>query len=567
MKKFLLFLTVISLLFCSVSFGEGEKGPVTLTCYISETGEAPAENNKIYRMIEEQFGLKFQFEFLEGDMFEKIGRIASGAEDCPDLIMSMNGIPELIEAGKLLNLLDYISPEKTPRLWAHFEPWMYRLVRKDADGNDALYTVPCVNIYDGGQIATSVNGNAFYIQKQVLEWAGYPEIHTLDDYFDMIEAFLKENPKDENGEEYIGFSILDDDWRYAGLVNPVQFLMGRPYDGNVLVDLSSEDFHTETFIDKPYAKIYYKKLNEEYHKGVIAENNFENDFEVYSNLIGSGRVLGVFDQGWNIQYGAMDLKDKGMPGHTYAALGLTYSAEDLQDVPLPFENRDLEEHYLNGSVPIADYGFGISVNCSCPERIVAMWEEMMSDEWQLILNWGIKDEDYFIDDDGRLNMTREQADQRGSTDWKPENKADDLFNFSPKKQGYIMEDIQLGSQTVAAGNTWSPSTQPELVYMALDDYDKAFLDAYGYRTFADFFNPPAELPPYGEAWQLDYTPVADAYFEIDRIQRERLPELITCDPEAFDGKWDAFAEEIGEYTKPYEEYMQTKITETMESLW
>ena len=200
MKKFLLFLTVLSLLFCSVSFGEGEKGPVTLTCYISETGEAPAENNKIYRMIEEQFGLKFQFEFLEGDMFEKIGRIASGAEDCPDLIMSMNGIPELIEAGKLLNLLDYISPEKTPRLWAHFEPWMYRLVRKDADGNDALYTVPCVNIYDGGQIATSVNGNAFYIQKQVLEWAGYPEIHTLDDYFDMIEAFLKEIRKTKTGK-------------------------------------------------------------------------------------------------------------------------------------------------------------------------------------------------------------------------------------------------------------------------------------------------------------------------------------------------------------------------------
>ena len=110
MKKFVLFLMVFSLLFCSVSFGEGEdgqpeeqteaaeetaeetageEGPVTLTCYIAEVGEAPAENNKIYRMIEEQFGLKFRFEFLEGDMFERMNRIASGEEACPDLVSAL----------------------------------------------------------------------------------------------------------------------------------------------------------------------------------------------------------------------------------------------------------------------------------------------------------------------------------------------------------------------------------------------------------------------------------------------------------------------------------------------
>ena len=68
-----------------------------------------------------------------------------------------------------------------------------------------------------------------------------------------------------DGTPYVGFDILTEDWRRFCMINPVQHLMGRPNDGEVLVDVSNTDFHTETFIDKPYAKAYYQKLNEEFH--------------------------------------------------------------------------------------------------------------------------------------------------------------------------------------------------------------------------------------------------------------------------------------------------------------
>ena len=163
----------------------------------------------------------------------------------------------------------------------------------------------------------------------------------------------------------------------------------------------------------------------------------------------------------------------------------------------------IEEHYLNGSLPNVRRGYGISVNCTCPERIVAMWEEMLSDEWQIIFNWGIEGEDYYVED-GRLLMTPEQFANTQDAAWKLANKADAIFQSSPKKQGYILNDITLPSGTVIkAGNCWEPGNQPEIVFGLMNDYDKEFLAAYGYQTWADFVTPPIELAPYGEAWQID----------------------------------------------------------------
>ena len=159
-----------------------------------------------------------------------------------------------------------------------------------------------------------------------------------------------------------------------------------------------------------------------------------------------------------------------------------------------------------------------------------MWEEMLSDEWQLIFNWGIEDEDYFIDDEGRLQMTQEQYEHTQDSSWKLENKADALFGNSPKKQGYIMNDIQVGDKVVKAGNCWEPGNQPEIVFGLMNDYDKEFLAGYGYQKFADFVNAPIELAPYGEAWQINYTPVDTEHTKFLQIQDQRLPEMIMGDP-------------------------------------
>ena len=522
---------------------EEAQEPITLTVFRGDPGDQPTDDNKIYQKIKDEFGVSFEFEFLAGDLDETLGVKIAG-EDYPDLFDGGNSADLLIQNGALINLLDYVSPETTPRLWAHIEPQKARLITQDEDGNDALYSIPNYGLADGEQIVNQVNGPAFFIQKQVLEWAGYPQIHTLNEYFDLIEAFLAENPTNADGTPYVGFDILCEDWRHFCLINPVQHLMGRPNDGEVLVDVSTDEFHTETFIDKPYAKPYYKKLNEEFQKGLISKDTFVMNYDQYIAQLSSGIVLGMFDQTWDFNDATYALQTDGKYENTYVALGLVYDPEYV-------DGKEIEEHYVNGSLPNVNRGFGISVNCECPERIVAMWEEMMSDEWQLLLNWGIEGEDYSIED-GRLVMTQEQYENTLDNNWIMANKARAFFESSPKKQGWILEgDL--------AGNCWEVGNQPEIVFGQMNEYDKKFLEAYGYQKFADFVNPPIELAPYGEAWQIDYSPVDVDHQDFLDIQDKYLPELIMTDPDNFDALWDEFVEEITPSATIFQEFMQEQV--------
>ena len=559
MRKILAALLALALVVSLIpaAMAEGGAEPITLTVFRGDPGDQPEEDNKIYKLIEEKFGIKFNFTYLTGDLDQTLStRLASGSY--PDLFDGGNSADLIISGGALINLLDYVSPEKTPRLWAHIEPQKARLIEK-VNGVDTLYIIPNYGLADGDQIALSVGGPAFFIQKQVLAWAGYPQIKTMDEYFDVLERFLDANPTDENGNPYIGFAILCEDWRHFCLINPVQHLMGRPNDGEVLIDVSNEDFHTETFIDKPYAKAYYKKLNAAYKAGLIDRSTFSMSYDQYIALISGGTVLGMFDQAWDFGTATAALQDAKMYDRTYVALGLIYSEEDLEGIALPTDTWKVEEHYLNGSLPNVNRGFGISVNCTCPERIVAMWEEMMSDEWQLLFNWGIEGEDYIITDDGRLDMTPEQYANTQNAEWKLANKAEAFTQSSPKKQGWILNDIQVGDKVVKAGNCWEPGNQDEIVFGQMNDYDKEFLSAYGFKKFADFVNPPIELAPYGEAWQIDYTPVNTAHDNFLKVQDNRLPELIQCDEAEFDAKWDEFVAEIKPFADEFGAFMQEAV--------
>ncbi|MBR4710954.1 MAG: hypothetical protein IKP10_02905, partial [Clostridia bacterium] len=344
----------------------------------------------------------------------------------------------------------------------------------------------------------------------------------------------------------------------------VQHLMGRPNDGEVYICVTDQnyavtgndpsvEFKTETFIDKPYAKAYYKKLNEAFHAGLIDRSTFSMSYDQYIAQISNGTVLGMFDQAWDFGTATSALIDAEKFDRTYVALGLVYDPDYV-------DGAEIEEHYLNGSLPNVRRGFGISTTCKCPERIVAMWEEMLSDEWQIIFNWGFEGEDYFVTEDGRLNMTAEQYANTQNSQWKLANKADGFFQSSPKKQGWIMNDITLSSGTVIKeGNCWEPGNQDEIVFGLMNDYDKEFLGSYGYAKFADFVNPPIELAPYGEAWQIDYTPVTTAHDNFLKVQDEQLPQLIMCEPDEFDAKWDEFVNTIKPYADEFAAFMQQAV--------
>ena len=539
MRKLLAAILALTMLLSLTSFALAED-PITVTVFRGDPGDQPTEDNKIYKMIEEEFGIKFEIEFLAGDLDETLGTKFAG-EDYPDLFDAGNSAEKAIAAGALIDLLPYITEEGTPNLYNHIKDLLPQLVNE----NGELFIIPNYGINYNAQIQNACNGPAFFLQKQVLEWADYPQIKTLNEYFDLIERFIAANPTNENGAAYEGFAILCEDWRHFCLINPVQHLMGRPNDGEVIINVNSGNWETETFIDKPYAKPYYAKLNEVYKKGLINPDTFVMTYDQYIAKLSSGTVLGMFDQTWDFGTATQALETAGMYKNTYIALPLVYDES--------YGHGVIEEHYLNGAVPNKDRGFGISVNCEYPERMIQLFEGLLSDKWQKILQWGIEGEDYYVEN-GRMLMTKEQYNNRSDAAWKMANTAITIWESAPKKQG-----------TQDDGNAWAHSDQGENYFALMSDYDKAFLTAYGYKKPADFFNAPIELAPYGEAWQIDKSPIQDDYDKYLLIQDQWLPKVIMSANQAeLDANWDAFVAEITPYAEIYTEFMQAEVLKLVE---
>ena len=540
MRKLLAGILAIAMILSLCSFAVADEKPIVVTVFRGDPGDQPTNDNKIYKMIEDEFGITFEIEFLAGDLDETLGTKIAG-EDYPDLFDGGNSAEKIINAGALIDLMPYITEEGTPNLYNHVKDLLPQLVNE----NGELFIIPNYGINYNAQIQNYCNGPAFFIQKQVLAWADYPQIKTLDEYFDLIERFIAANPTNENGAKYEGFAILCEGWRHFCLINPVQHLMGRPNDGEVIVNVNSGNWETTTFINQPYAKAYYAKLNEMYKKGLINPDTFTMTYDQYIAKLSAGTILGMFDQTWDFGTATAALETAGMYKNTYIALPLVYDES--------YGFGKIEEQYLNGAVPNKDRGFGISVNCEYPERMINLFENLLSDRWQKILQWGIQGEDYYVEN-GRMLMTSEQYNNRQDAAWKMRNTAATIWESAPKKQG-----------TQDDGNAWAHSDQAENYFNLMSDYDKAFLSAYGYKKPADFFNAPCTLAPYGEAWQIDKTPIQDDYDKFNAIQDQWLPKVImAADQAALDSTWDAFLAEINPYCEIYTNYMQAEVLKLVE---
>ena len=115
MRKLLAVLLALMMVFSFASFASAEEEPITVTVFRGDPGDQPTDDNKMYKLIEEEFGIKFEIEFLAGDLDETLGTKLAG-EDYPDLFDGGNSAEKLINAGALINLLDYINETDTPNL-------------------------------------------------------------------------------------------------------------------------------------------------------------------------------------------------------------------------------------------------------------------------------------------------------------------------------------------------------------------------------------------------------------------------------------------------------------------
>ncbi len=490
------------------------------TAFFDVPGNTINEDNEIKELIAQKIGAYCQEQWLSGKSADEAiaSYIASG--EYTDFI---SGNTVLYEAGALIPIDVYWDDYPNIKNFLPSEIWdRFR----QADGH--VYWIPQFGIVHGKVEEVLHEGEAFWIQTRVLKWAGYPDIRTLDEYFALLEAYVAENPVMENPfrqeeiMENIPFTILCDDWRYFCLENPPQFLDGFPNDGSCMVDTN-----TRTVLDyntSETAKRYFKKLNEEYNKGIVDQEFFTQSYQEYLEKIASGRVLGMVDQWWQFAY-SVNTSLENMPVQNYGY------------VPLPITiDRGIQNqwHIKRGAeLSVAD---GISITVSCEDLKGAMQfiNDLLDEEILKLRYWGIEGIDYDVYVNGVYYRTPEQRERAKNLDYS--NAHFCMYSYFPRIEGMLSDGI----------NAFSPEYQTDEFLNALAPDVKECLVAYGCRNYVEMLGtnnaPGPWFPMYSYSEMLTSETEAGSVWEkMKSIKIHYLPLVVMT--EDFEGMWQQYMED------------------------
>ncbi|MCR4923040.1 MAG: sugar ABC transporter substrate-binding protein [Lachnospiraceae bacterium] len=500
----------------SATGGSGEK---EFTAFFAVPGAEINDDNEIQQMIADKTGVKVKETWLTGQTAEEaVGTLIAGGE-YPDFIDGGDGMKQLYEAGALVALDEYI--DKYPNIKSYYTEQEWDRLKQD-DGH--IYWINQFQNIKGKDTTCTHNDEAFWIQTRVLEWAGYPEVKTMDQYFDLIESYNEANPTMEDGTANIPYTILCDDWRYFCLENAPEFLDGYPNDGSVIVDPKTKkviDYNTTDTAVK-----YFEKLNDEYKKGIVDPESFTQTYDEYIAKLSTGRVLGMIDQWWDFAFTAGDaIKSAGLDekGCMYVPLPITIS-EDVHN----------QWHNSGGVLNVAS-GLAVTTSCDDVEGAIKFIDDLLGQEVHNLRFWGVEGVDYEVDDKGIFYRTPEERTNAADTAYKASHLC--TYSYFPQWLG-TSDDGK---------NANMPSDQPGEYYDSLAGKVKDCLSAYGAKTYVDMLGtneaPGPWYPMYSYSNNLTTdTDAGVAWNLMGEVKHEYLPKVVMADD--FEGAWD-------EYMKAY----------------
>ena len=494
-----------------------------LTCFIMAAGLELDYNNEIRDMIAELTGVTLIESYLTGMTAYEAANSMVAAGDFPDLVYASSDEIELFYDNDVLIAWDpYLNDPAYSNLRDLFTDEEWDLFRSP-DGH--IYYVDPFASVNGESTSLDYNDEAFWIQVRVLEWAGYPEIKTVDEYFDLLEAYYAENKKNEDGTEIIPYTMICEDWRYYAIETPPLVLQGY-FDTGLPIDYSDPDHPKVGDINtNDKTKAYYKLLNEAYKKGLIDPDFAEQDYDKYVGKLGTGSVLGFYDYAWDFRFVVeYSLPD---PSYSYVPLALTIDA-------------DTEPRYYNSNPTInTGSGLAVTIGCADPDAAFAFLNRILDQDIHDLRFWGVEGVDYLIDDATGEYYRTDEMDMLWS-DYSYQASHCCTYSYLPSFGGMSRDGI----------NTMKPKDQPNIFRKSLPDPVVKCFDAYGCNGYTDFLGS-APLPR--APWlQFRYalnnftskTQGGQAYIEIGELKHEYLPMLVLTSD--FEKLWKEYVEKYNE---------------------
>jgi putative aldouronate transport system substrate-binding protein len=519
---------------------EEDLTPITFTMFAEDPN--PNWNNMqddVSKEITKRTGVTLDAEFAVGDPAQKVALIAASGE-YPDIISAKGDIGKLVDAGAVLDLTDLIE-QHAPNIKRVLGDYLVRA--KYTNEDQSIYAIPTWAAVDEERF---VAGGGFELQHRVVKEAGYPEIRTVQDYENVIKAYLEKHPTDENGNKNIGVSLNADDWHmYISVTNPAVATTGGSDDGEYFINQETNEaiYHFR----RPEEKEYFRWLNHMNDIGLLDKDSFVQKYDQYKAKVATGRVLGLIDQDWDYNDSQQALKTASKFDQTYGHYPVTLS-------------KDFKETSFWPTGFMGGYGIAISSKAKDPVRIIKFLDFLASDEGQILNNWGIEGKHYVIENGKRVvPATIQDRINNDNTAFTKESGISFYWNMM----------VHYGDGAKDSTGNYYTKNFPEQLVIGYSDVEKETLAAYNATTWKDLFPKEDEfkVKAYGAAWNISI-PGEDEVSILGTKMRDitwkRIPEAILSKPADFDKIWDAYMQDLDKagverMEKGYTKYVQDRV--------
>lgn len=521
---------------------ENKPEPVTFTVKNVAPGKDWVLNETpIGQIVFEKTGVNIKFEHSVGDEDQTIALIiASG--DMPDVVLPRYKAAPFIDADAAIELTDLIETYAPNYKKALGTSWD-RMVWSKEDKGRYFFTGP-------EQYPEQFGGRDwFFLQHAVVMDQGFPEIKTIEQYENAIRQYLQKYPEID-GKPTIGMTLNCDQWRWIlSLTNPAMMVCGVESSGEIYVDPQTGKVTYR--VTRPEEKEYFQWLNHMYNTGLLDKEAFTQTYDQFKAKVATGRVLALTDMAWEIQYEseAVLLQD-GKPERTYGAYPVVMK-EGLKNTT--FSGGRAYE------VPVAE--LVLTKSCKKPERFLQYINWCITDEAQILNNWGIEGVHYDIVDGKRAYRPEEMQKRKADEDYGMKTGT----GFAPVGYGAGVKD--------PTGQYYTVSSKEDIV-ASYSEVEKQVLSAYGKTVWADFFAKPEEFPmrPWpGEGMIVNKLPTDSEelviFQKLQDIVKKDVIRAIVAKPSEFDAQWDAFLADMEKAgCRKFEEACEKLMQEHLE-LW
>ena len=536
-------------------------GITDMSMFIAFAGSEKTYDNEIQELIAEKTGVRVTETYLPAiTQTEAIDAIIASGQ-YPDFVYAGDESYKLYENGILVAWDPYL--EMYPNLKALYSDAEWDMFRQD-DGH--IYWADVFDNYNEKYTETTHNGAAFWIQVRVLEWAGYPEIETLDQYFDVLEKYAQANPEMPDGQAVIPYTTLCDSWRYYCIESAPMYLDGYPNDGCAIVNIDDGPYDP-VVVDynmTDTAKNYFKKLNEEYNKGVIDADFATQNYDEYIVKLASGRVLGMCDQYWDFAYNI----NGSFVAYQSAPDGSMYTLSDLgcDYVPLGLvaEEGMTQQWHTYGYENDYSQGVAVTIGCLEPDLAFRFMDDLLSQDLHDLRFWGIEGVDYYVDSTGLFYRTPDMRANWSDSGFKVKHSCE--YSYLPNWHGMSRDGI----------NRMRPEEQPSEFKATLSEAVAKCFDAYGVDNYVEFIGSVyAERMPWSPLYTWSNNLTQDTmegrvWEAMGECKHKWLPELVMS--KNFDSTWKKYQAEyyqlnIDGFIDAAQEEVYRRLNDALEKGW